>query len=1061
MPEKKKHDQRDLILTNIADVIDILDAEGNRLPGGGSPPAKGTHSGKGSKSNCLDRIAAQDRAAVVAALTDVWKTGEVRSLEVKEVDTDGSSRIVEMIWRPLRGTDGEMQGILAIRKDITRWWEAERSQQMLAHALTSIRDFVTIADLGERILYVNQAFLEAYGYSEAEIIGQHISLVDVPNADPRLRKDISEGTTHGGWNGEVVNRRKDGREFPVELWTSIIPAENGKPLALLGIARDISARTSAEKALRRSEERYRAYLERTSEGIWSIEFDEPIPTTLPAIEQVRLAFDRGYYAECNDPLAKMHGLNSASEIEGRRLADMDDRGSPSNREKLLACIKAGYTLFDAESVESDAAGHRRTFLNNLVGIVEDDLLIRMWGTRRDITERRWNEQLQSTVYRIAEISDAAETLDELYSRAHQVIKDLMPADNFYIALYDANRNMLSFPYFVDEVDLPSPPRPLGHGLTEYVLRTGESLLCGLELFEDMQRRGETSLIGSPSEIWLGVPLIVNRKIIGAMVVQDYRNASTYGQREQRFFEFVSSQMAKVIYRKQTEEALKKSLSLSSATLESTADGILVVDREGRVVGYNMKFVEMWRIPAAIVQSHDDSRLLEAVTNQLREPGQFIAKVRYLYDHPMEVSSDTLDFRDGRVFERYSQPQIVDTEAVGRVWSFRDVTEHRRLEEQLLVAQKMEGIGTLAGGIAHDFNNLLQIILAHSTMILKKKEDAAIVESHALNVEKAVQRGAALVRQLLTFATKSNITLAPVDLVPVIEDFGRMLTETFPKTISLALQMDHPAPVIHADANQLHQALLNLCVNSRDAMPKGGVLTIRVFETTGSVLRERILEAQGDSYVSISVRDSGEGMGQDIVDRIFEPFFTTKGLGQGTGLGLAVVYGIVKSHDGFVEVESRPGEGTTFLLHFPSVTAERVVPAEPVVEHQESGHGTETILVVEDEELLLEVIRSFLGEFGYTILTATDGQQAVDIYAANKEKIALVLSDMGLPKIGGWDVFKIIRTMNPRAKVILASGFLDPKVREEMVELGAIDFIQKPYQPFDTLQMIRRVLDDKM
>jgi signal transduction histidine kinase/ActR/RegA family two-component response regulator len=388
----------------------------------------------------------------------------------------------------------------------------------------------------------------------------------------------------------------------------------------------------------------------------------------------------------------------------------------------------------------------------------------------------------------------------------------------------------------------------------------------------------------------------------------------------------------------------------------------------------------------------------------------------------------------------------------------DVTEQKLLGEQLRQAQKLESLGTLAGGIAHDFNNILGIILGHASILKPHQEEPKKLQESVDSITKAVQRGTNLVRQLLTFARKTDVLFESVNLNAVVEELVRMLRATFPKNIEFSLQLDPDLPLVTADANQLHQALLNLSVNARDVMPQGGTLSLSTSVVPGTHVNERFAEAIEEHYVRVGVGDTGSGMDEQTKKRIFEPFFTTKGIGRGTGLGLAVVYGVVNSHHGFVDFESEMGRGTTFHLYFPVAKGE-IAGKEPLVqEPAEISGGDEVILVVEDEEALVALLNQMLRSKGYHVLTAADGVEALEIYKQQADEIALVLTDLGLPRLGGWDLVKEIRKVNPRTKIVVASGYFDPNARSEMIRAGALDFVQKPYVPQEVLKRVRQVID---
>jgi CheY-like chemotaxis protein len=372
---------------------------------------------------------------------------------------------------------------------------------------------------------------------------------------------------------------------------------------------------------------------------------------------------------------------------------------------------------------------------------------------------------------------------------------------------------------------------------------------------------------------------------------------------------------------------------------------------------------------------------------------------------------------------------------------------------------MENLGSLAGGIAHDFNNILAIMSVNASMLKKIDAPEEKRSERVEAIQHATRRGAGLVGQLLTFARKTDVLFEPVKVNTALKEIVKMLSATFPKTYTFSLNVDKSIPIISADSNQLQQVLMNLCVNARDAMPDGGTITFSIEIVEGAALRKRFSEAREEQYVCLSVSDTGTGMDEATRNRLFEPFFTTKGEGKGTGLGLAVVYGVLRSHHGFIDVESEINLGTTFRLYFFVPPKDVQFSSTSQLVEEEVSRGTETILLIEDEEILLRSISDLLSENGYTVLTARDGREAVEVYARNREDIKLVLSDMGLPKQSGWEAFLEIREINPSIRIIFASGNFDPNMKAELSKKGAKHFIQKPYVPDEILKSIREVVDN--
>ncbi|MEP7077767.1 MAG: ATP-binding protein [Chthoniobacterales bacterium] len=391
----------------------------------------------------------------------------------------------------------------------------------------------------------------------------------------------------------------------------------------------------------------------------------------------------------------------------------------------------------------------------------------------------------------------------------------------------------------------------------------------------------------------------------------------------------------------------------------------------------------------------------------------------------------------------------------RGYLFND-TKRKRLAEQLVQAQKMEGLGTLAGGIAHDFNNILTIILGYAAQLEAGVTNRDQIPRAVRVIKDAVDRGAALVQQLLTSARQTEARLASVDLNEVVLELERMLRATFPKMINFDLRLQSNLPMITADRNQIHQVLLNLCVNARDAMPAGGVITLETSSISGSELGEDFAGADAEKYAGVRISDTGSGMTREIKSHIFEPFFTTKERGKGTGLGLSVVYGVVNSHRGFVQAASEPGKGTTFSIYLPMQQA--IDETSELTTATIAKNATaQTILLVEDEEMLRELGTTMLEAEGYQVLTAKDGVEAVEIFCERRDEIGLVVCDLGLPRLGGRDVFMKMKENKPDVRAIVVSGYLEPNMRSEILKAGVIDTIQKPYDFRDLLEKIRAVI----
>ncbi|MCX7984176.1 MAG: PAS domain S-box protein [Bacteroidetes bacterium] len=384
-------------------------------------------------------------------------------------------------------------------------------------------------------------------------------------------------------------------------------------------------------------------------------------------------------------------------------------------------------------------------------------------------------------------------------------------------------------------------------------------------------------------------------------------------------------------------------------------------------------------------------------------------------------------------------------------NIEDITEKRRIEEQFLEAQKMESVGTLAGGIAHDFNNILGIILGYVTLLRNESLPREKVLECLNTIEKNIERGATLVRQVLTFARKAEVVLQPLNVNDALTDLAEMLGKTFPKTIDIVLQLERSIPVLEMDHTQFNQIILNLCVNARDAMNDQGTLTLATKLVSGKELEHRDPSLIHSTFLRVSVSDTGMGIPANIRDKIFEPFFTTKEKGKGTGLGLSVVYGVVKSHNGYIEIQTSLGKGTTFHLYFPVTNRSDVTLSnKPLVESSVLG-GDEVILLVEDEKEFRTITKQILESAGYTVLTANDGVVAMQMLEISGDRVDLLLTDINMPRLSGLDVVASVRESYPHIKILLTSGFVTDEYREE-------HFIQKPFTREQLLRKVRQVLD---
>ena len=675
---------------------------------------------------------------------------------------------------------------------------------------------------------------------------------------------------------------------------------------------------------------------------------------------------------------------------------------------------------------------------------------------RDITEQKRAEALQSALYRIAQKTSSAEDLQEFYAAIHGIVGELMYAENFYIALYDRETRLLSFPYFVDQEDPIPDPQPLGKGLTEYVLRTGQPLLAVPEVFQELMRRGEVESVGAPSLDWLGVPLKTGSKSIGVVVVQSYTGNVRFGNKEKEILTFVSQHLASAIEHKRHEQALRESEARYRSLVQRAVYGIYRSTLDGQFLDVNPAVVSMLGYGSAdevlALDPQKDLYVNPAERLQMRREylraghlDNFEVKWKCKDGNPITVRLS------GRAVSLDGNPKLLEVIA-------EDVTEQRVLEDQFRQAQKMEAVGRLAGGVAHDFNNLLMVISGYTEVLLNQLGTSDPRRKKAEAIKDATGRAATLTRQLLAFGRKQVLELKVINLDDVVADISKLLRPLMGDDIELVISVSPDAGCVKADPGQIEQVIMNLAVNARDAMPNGGKLIIetRNVELDDSYRRGHAT-VQSGSYVMLAISDTGCGMDAETQSRIFEPFFTTKEKGKGTGLGLSTVYGIVKQSGGYVFVYSGPARGTAFKVYLPRVE-ETVGPEVASPRTRVTCRGSEIVLLVEDEDSVRELVSEALETQGYKVLTATRGDQALKIAGRREQKIDLMVTDVVMPGMSGRELAKLILQGRPQARVLFLSGYTEDAVLHQ----GALDtgtaFLQKPFTLDALACKVREILD---
>lgn len=657
-------------------------------------------------------------------------------------------------------------------------------------------------------------------------------------------------------------------------------------------------RKQSDDAVRESEQRHKAFIARSPDAMWRIEFELPIAVALPVEEQIAKIYQYGYLAECNDAMAQLYGAEIAEQLIGTRFGDLEPPSAPRFQSDLQSAIASGHQFATVETSPLDRTGNQRYLLRSQWGIVEEGLLLRIWGTVRDITElRRAERTLAASEQRLTELLENVHLIAVMLDRNALVSF----CNNYFLQLTGWKADEVTGKNWFDQI-IPSEER-------ETLRAAFESACEGLQ----PPKHYESTVLGPDNRRWL-------------------------------------------------------------------------------------------------------------------------------------IAWDSTVLRDFK-------GQVTGAAAVGR-----DITEYKAIEAQLRQAQKLESIGRLTGGVAHDFNNLLTLILGYAGMLLAHRDVMDPLYIALSEIKKTAEKGAALTHQLLAFSRRQKLYPRLLSLNSLVTENERMLRRIIREDIELTMELEPSLWLIRADSAQIHQVLLNMALNARDAMPSGGTLRIA---TSNVQFDEKALPpdpgiAPGP-YVLLMISDTGVGMSPEVRAHLFEPFFTTKEQSMGTGLGLSTVYGIIHQSSGYISVDTAIGKGTTFKIFLPvaAATSESVGIKETT---PTAIGGTETILVVEDDQEVRALAGKILRQLGYSVLEAGNAAEALQAIDQHKGAIHLILTDVVMPGMAGPELLERVRSVHSGIKVLLMSGYIDPHPPEPGTSRFAC--IQKPFTLESLALKLRKILDER-
>lgn len=1020
--------------------------------------------------------------ALAMRLTDLYPVEEQEAIADLAYKLRGHAEVGE--WHHYR-QDGSLMTIVASSHDvvfdgrparvavITDISERKRAELALKESelryrrtFENMQDAVYVADLSGTVIDISPSIEKNSGYRREEIIGRPIlDFYDDPADRSRFLAVLMQ-------SGEVNDfticlKGKTGRIHYVSVSAHFMKNEQGVPVGIEGLLRDITERKEMEDALRASEQQFRESLEFLPIAIGLVDVQGEV--LFLNKEYVRLfGYTREDILTLNDRLSRTY---PDPEYRNAVLAQWnEDISRPSDSGAVIPVRTQRIVCKDGRqiTVEIMTRPVNALFITAFTDVTERLMHIR---------EIERISRLYATLSEINSCIVRVRSREELFQEACSIPVSLGGFALSWIGLLDPDTRQIHVAAhsedpqgFLAGIVVFADDRPEGRGPAGRAIREERTAVCNDFASDDRMQPLMWRAEAAGMHASIAVPIRSNGECIGAYMIYA-AEANVFHEQEIRLVEEIAENISFGLdylenerLRRCAEDALRESREQIRTILNSTADGIYGVDRDGVCMFCNAAALKM------LGYEHEDQLKGKKIHDLVKhtkgsgEPYPWHECILHrviVSGEQIHSERELLFRRDGSSFlaEIWGYPLRQGNTIAGAVVTFIDTTERNALENQLRQAQKMEAVGILAGGVAHDFNNIMSAITGSA--YLMELTMAADDQNHA-HLDQIVQsanRASALTQSLLAFSRKQVVNLQQIDLNEIVAPFGKFLLRLLREDIEMSIkQSEQKLPVV-VDKGQIEQILMNLVTNARDAMPKGGRIFIR---TSFQEIDQHFMVTHGYGepglYAMLTVSDTGAGIPEDIQRHIFDPFFTTKEQGKGSGLGLSMVYGIVKKHKGYINVYSEIGRGTTFRIYLPMAEERPVIQEQKTVSAKAIPGGSETILLAEDDDMLRIMTANILQRYGYQVIEATDGIDAVERFMEHSGMVRLMLLDGIMPKMNGMEAWDKVRTLRPDIRTIFMSGYPEEVFAKDGILKEGVEFLAKPVSPPDLLKKIREVLD---